>query len=617
MAYKVIDRSSTLLQRAGGSRWWGHPSAPLLFSLLLTSLMALLLLTRSWFSNPIAWDGFGYWLYLPLVFVHHDLGMSDPTIVQGMFDAYAPSTTFYQAHQGATGLWVIRYTPGLAVLHLPGFLVAHLLAGPLGFPADGLSFPYMVAVLGSSLLWLWIGLYSLVRWLQQFVTGALPFIVVTVMLSGTNLFDQVIEHPLMTHLYTFSLLAILLWRTLELHRSPTPKHALLAGIALGLLVLVRPTNALAALIPALWPLGERTPWAKLKYVFMVHRRSLFFFCLAAALPVLLLLGYWKTFSGEWIYNSYQNPGEGLDLLHPHLSAFVFSYRKGWLLYTPLVIVGLVGLFLLIPRSLRRLRLPLWTFLIVFLYVVSTWTIWYYPGGFGQRAAVDVLPVVALGMAFAFHRAAASSWSWSVLLAVMVVLLVLFMHFQLWQQRQHFRPADRMTKAYYWATLLQTEPDSSHVHLLGPDRVSPPVAPDTTHHLVYAHWVQPWPDGADHIQLHSASPFTPALERQFHALTPTDHAWVHVHADVVARDTAGSRISLVMHMEHEGTYGYRTFPVIFHSQRDTVFSGSVDAYYLTPEPRRAEDLLRVYIWHQGGPPASVHHLSVRSWIPSHQ
>src|SRR5262245_52086170 len=82
---------------------------------LFTLYMVGQLCLRPW-QSPITWDAFGYHLYLPLSIVHHDLGMRDPAVIEGMFASYEPSSTFYQAHKAPTGDMVIRYSPGVALL---------------------------------------------------------------------------------------------------------------------------------------------------------------------------------------------------------------------------------------------------------------------------------------------------------------------------------------------------------------------------------------------------------------------------------------------------------------------------------------------------------------------
>ena len=287
--------------------------------------------------------------------------------------------------------------------------------------------------------------------------------------------------------------------------------------------------------------------------------------------------------------------------------------KNSFVYTPLVLVGLLGVAFGLRGTMRRLRAPLWTFLVVFLYVVSSWTIWYYPGGFGQRAAVDVLPVVAIGLA------AAIAWAWKGPLVrrwtMGVVLLfgVLLLQFQVWQQRQHFRPPDRMTAAYYRATFLALQPDPGLEHLLAVDRIHPGEGPLPGRYEVHARWSFPQEE-ANHV-LDLEHPFTSAFERPFQVLTPSDHAWVEVRGEVWSEDPVNAQASVVVHMDHEGTYGYRSMDL---EKPDTLKAATwvpFRFFYLTPEARRPWDTLRAYIWHRGGPPLRCRDLEVISHVPA--
>ena len=77
--------------------------------------------------------------------------------------------------------------------------------------------------------------------------------------------------------------------------------------------------------------------------------------------------YWKIYAGTFIYDSYQNPGEGLDLMSPHTFSFLFSYQKGWLLYTPLMIFAFMGL-IWVRKKKREMLFPLVLFLLVNIWV---------------------------------------------------------------------------------------------------------------------------------------------------------------------------------------------------------------------------------------------------------
>jgi hypothetical protein len=616
MAFEMAKDSIKVIDMNGN-----HTSKDLVFAFFLVCGIVLQIAQRPW-SSPITWDGFGYYLYLPLVFVHQDLGMNDPQTIQGMFDTYHPSGTFYQAHKAPTGNMVIRYTPGLALIHLPSFLVAHFLTQRDVHPADGLSFPYQLAATVTALLVLLVGLWATQRVLRRFIPEWSTFLTTALLLYGTNLMDQAVEQLLMTHLYSFSLYALLLLTTIRLHEDPNTRRALITGSIIGMLILVRPPNALAVLIPLLWPFGEMGPLGKLRWLLQTNRLALPAFFLGVLLPVMILLGYWKGYAGSWIYDSYQNPGEGLDLFYPHLHRFLFSFRKGWFIYTPIMLIALFGIIWAKGPAwnIRRALLP---FLAIHIYVVSSWTLWYYPGGFGQRAAVDVYPIMSIGLGAAVTWAHAGSMLRRWVFFSGVIMLVVLLQFQVLQQRRGVRPPDRMTMAYYWSSFFDIDPQPSKQRLLAFDRPTVPVQePPSDHRAVPCmYWEQALggtpssaPDGSSAFEVSEQVPFTPAFQLPMNIITGADHAWLVITGSIYVQDSVATNGSMVVHMDHDGAYGYRAWDL---KQPLVVRPGAWSTFklvYLTPVLRRPWDELRIYAWHRGGPPFWMKDLRVERYAP---
>jgi hypothetical protein len=73
---------------------------------------------------------------------------------------------------------------------------------------------------------------------------------------------------------------------------------------------------------------------------------------------------------------------------------LFSYRKGWFLYTPLALFGMIG-FIPLYRRHRGLVLPLLLFFAVSFYLIFSWHQWYYGWGFGCRSLVGSLAVQSI------------------------------------------------------------------------------------------------------------------------------------------------------------------------------------------------------------------------------
>lgn len=393
----------------------------------------------------ISWDASGYYMYLPAIFVHHDL--KELKFRDELVAKYRPAPGFDQAflHPGS-GHYVMKYSSGLALQELPFFLVAHVLAGPLGYPADGFSPPYQLALQIASVLVAILSLWLVRRaLLPRFGEGATA-VALLVLVLGTNYLDYSAINGAMTHNWLFLWYAVLMLLTPAFYRRPTLGRAVALGAVVGLMTLTRPTEALAALIPMFWGLQlrpasvlERISFWKTHWLYLVGA------ALAGAAFVSIQPLYWHYVSGDWIVYSYQD--QGFSWLKPHLWDGIFSFRGGWLLYSPLMATALLGF-----GPLRR-KAPsgFWAILIftvAVIYVTFAWDIWWYGGSLGQRAMVQSYAVLA------WPLAAAAGW----LLArplwplAYVGFALVGIYYNLWLTHQAHRggllAAGDMTRAYW-------------------------------------------------------------------------------------------------------------------------------------------------------------------------
>src|SRR6266702_4467683 len=121
----------------------------LLFCAIFCLLLSITtLLTTSNLSKPtIRSDGEGYYLYLPAVFIHHDLTMQWTRPLQNKADPPDPATgEWHGITPYRNGVYLNKYTIGQAILWTPFFIVAHLLTIVTGRPATGFTGWYQAAV---------------------------------------------------------------------------------------------------------------------------------------------------------------------------------------------------------------------------------------------------------------------------------------------------------------------------------------------------------------------------------------------------------------------------------------------------------------------------------------
>jgi hypothetical protein len=331
----------------------------------------------------VNWDVVSYYSYLPATFVEKDITLS--FLKDSATHNYYFQKRKYWAKETEKGNWVIKTTMGNALLYAPFFLIAHNLAETLGYKEDGLSTIYQLFIALSSVFYTICGLFFLRKILLKYYSELITSMGLLLVLFGTNLFYYAAYVPGFTHPNNFFLISVFLYLMVKWSERASWLTSILIGITIGLIALLRPTNALIVIaFPAFIIAKENISyllknWLKLLVIAVIG----FLVCF----PQML---YWKTQTDMWIYNSYV--GETFFFDNPHVLSGMFSYRNGWLTYTPLMIFSIVGLFFLKNKN--------WTwaismFMPPFLYVTYSWWCWWYGGSFGSRPMIDVYALLML------------------------------------------------------------------------------------------------------------------------------------------------------------------------------------------------------------------------------
>lgn len=206
---------------------------------------------------------------------------------------------------------------------------------------------------------------------------------------------------------------------------------MLLGLAVGWATLTRPTDGLIVFIPILWGIGSLAAVKPRVDYLKQHSPYIGVAVAVASLFLLLQMSYWKYATGHWIVFSYQ--GEGFEFGNPHIIEGLFSFRKGWFLYTPIALLGFLGVpFLRAKKDINWFMLLFSVYFAATFYVVFSWKMWFYGGSFGCRALIQSLPMLALPLTALFQTLYdKSKWLLSGAVAVVLALVVLNI-FQTWQ-----------------------------------------------------------------------------------------------------------------------------------------------------------------------------------------
>ncbi len=342
-------------------------------------------------------DGKGYYAYLPAIFIYHDLQFG---FVEQYEALYYPEnrSVFKEFRNDAGTRKVNKYFPGMAILWLPFFLFGHLMAWLEIFPRDGYSLPYQYAIALSALLFLWLG----ARWLQALLKKfgsndrTAAFITLAIALGTNLMFFSVIE-PSMTHVYSFALITGFALTTYKLFHEYQPRWFVRSLLLFTLIFLIRPTNAL---ILVLVPFLAGSTGVLIQTIKQVasDKKTLLRGCLQALIMLAIPIVLWYLQTGKLLVYSYG--GEKLNFFHPNLAKILFSFNRGWFIYTPIALISIFGFAGLYKQNRFRFY---WLagFLALFIYVVSCWWVWYYASKCGQRVFIDIYVVVALLLLFLY------------------------------------------------------------------------------------------------------------------------------------------------------------------------------------------------------------------------
>ena len=397
----------------------------------------------------LTWDPSGYYLYLPATFIYQDVVKLDfyPKMTATYFLNNGSNT--YGLYREPTGLKLNKYPTGTSVLEMPFFLIAHYCC--IHFPGeknppDGYSEPYRQGVIFSGVFWVLAGLFVLRRFLLRYFSDSATAVTLLLLAFGTNLYFYTVFNVGMSHPYSFALFCFLLSTTDNWYRNERKINVILMGLILGLVVIVRPTNVLVALIPLCWKYKN----GSLKDKLFFYKKQLLAIIAATVVFFLILMiqfSYWKYVTGDWIHFSYEE--EGFSFLTPQIWNGLFSYRKGWFLYTPVAFVGVIGLLLLAKKH-KRLAAIITMYLAINIYVVFSWCYWSYGGSFGCRALIESLAIVSIPLTMLIDWIFAKKK-----VAVNIILLTVFSFFitlNLFQSYQLFTNAtawDMTNRAFYW------------------------------------------------------------------------------------------------------------------------------------------------------------------------
>lgn len=411
-----------------------------------------------WKQNRVIVDAPSYYTYLPALIIHNDLKLN----YIDAKPAYYQNKIWYYKIEGNKKL--IKHPMGISVALSPFFIAGHLIAKMNNSVQDGYSMTYQNCVSVGVLIYLFVGLYFLRKILLDYFSEKITAIALIAIVLGTNLLWYSSFEGLMPHAITFSVWCMSMYAFFQWLKTSKRKFILYFSALFGLIVLIRPLSIVAILYFIVIGIYSK---GGLKAFLAFIRKDYSFIFLGKIIIfsiVFLQLMYWKYATGKWLYDVYMD--EHFVFHSPQILPFLFSFRKGVFIYTPILIFAVIGLvrFYKVNKGIVISTIVL---MVLTIYLLSSWWAWSYGICWGMRPMIDYYALLSLPLAAGFQYVFSKSKILSIVFGGILFLLISLNLFQTWQYKNGLIHYDDMSREAYFKGFFQTKASIDWADLLQP------------------------------------------------------------------------------------------------------------------------------------------------------
>jgi hypothetical protein len=571
----------------------------------------------------INWDVFGYYAYLPATIIYQDLAFENKAWLDQVNLKYKVTPYYYQLAGGSKGKTRIIYQQGLSYFFLPGFLLAHAISQPLGFDADGFSLPYQLAIILTSLLVTFLGLFYLRKLLLFYFDDLHVAVLLLLICIGTNWFLTVGYGHGMPHSFLFTLNIGIVYCTKKWFETNTTRYTVLTALFIGWAFSCRPTELSLLLLPLLWNTGSFSA-LKLKWQQQFLNKKLHYFVTTFIITVIPLFAYMQYASNDIL--KFNLHTEQLCLLSPYTLKFLFSFKKGWLLYTPIMFFALVGFYSLYKNN-KGLFMPIFTVMILNIWIASSWENWWYAASYSQRPMVDFYGILAIPFGFLITAVYKQKLSIRLILSSLLILVFGITVFQSYQFYIGVLHNERMTEAYYFSVFGKVSVSPQQLKLLAPDRSSTTFYNDDKHLQLRKvislseimknnSKLKTMADGVVCFKISEQQNVLSIMEKEHIQITDKKYFWITGHAEVILKEK--SDVNAIFILVKTDAFKNRTIKQdkFFIHEQEPLHHGRfvLNFNYITPEFFHDNDKVIVELHYTGKSQLLVSNIVCNVMIP---
>src|SRR5436305_1168992 len=284
--------------------------------------------------NPIVHgDGVGYYAYVRAPLIQHNLRFEKDVRHANLNISQSrtmPSGQLLPIQYTQTGYIINQFTVGPALLWAPFLVAAHgfvLLSDARGahIPADGFSFPYLLAMALGTAIYGFLGLLFSFSLARKYVEERWAFLATLGIWGASSLPVYMYFNPAWSHAHSVFAVAFFLWYRERTRGSRTFLQWILLGLVSGLMLDVYFANGVFLVLPLIESLADYgDAWKTLDFR---EAASLFGANFCFLLTVILcflptLITRYIIFGGFFRFGSYQHAE--WDWTAPHWRSILFS-----------------------------------------------------------------------------------------------------------------------------------------------------------------------------------------------------------------------------------------------------------------------------------------------------
>jgi len=467
--------------------------------------------------------------------------------------------------------------------------------------------------------------------LLNYFTDKVATIILVLIVAGTNFLCLSTYEPDLIHPLLFLCYALILWSTIQLKKTFTWKYAIFLALILALTISIRLSEISCILIPIFWGIYNKSTfhdrWGAIKQHYWQA---------VVIIAFIILAGLAQILHPDFLYGILDlsnNPQKNhFTFIAPYLPDVLFSFRKGWLIYTPVMIFSILGFYFLAGKN-PFIFYSTFLFFIINLHIVASWRIWWGGESFGQSAMIPSYAVLALSLGYFLDWLVQKKGYIKIPLSILLCLFVILNLFQTWQYTHGILDPSRVTREYYGAVfgavrkvknaekkLLVEFPDAytEKLYIENPFNRRILVHYDfenTDPAYRTAPTTQVSRSGRFSYKLNEKNQFSPGINEKFSKLSERDNTWIKISGYVYFfPEDAIKGANLVITCNHQNNaYKYKSLSL---EKEDFVPRkwNKVTMDWQTPYLIDKDDLLQSYFWYTGKDSIYVDDIQIEIFEP---